>query len=256
MVLAYAEANDALTGSAYKKAVLDAFDENADGIIDYDETGRKGWHNFSLCLGAVNTHLPSADIGRAGFLKGSFLLSNVRLRCSKKEWNANEYDFAGDYDVNSAVLTAWEMSKVPAESEDPLFPGMTWGKGKWPSIQLARHINVCSRVYGARFPEGFDNASLYGNAFRYADSQWGNSEHTGEKARAETRDFIGRYHQAVAGGAAPLPFVLYVPTGFGRMNGNNVPNVSETKDPTLVFTVDFNNGTESWQELSVLSLLL
>lgn len=255
MTLSYAEANDVLTGSAYKQAILDAFDENGDGIIDYDETGKKGWHDFTLCIGATTTHLPSADIGRAGFLKGSFLLSNIRLRCSRKDWNNKGHDFAQDYDVNSAVLTAWKMSKVPAESADPLFPGMTWGKGKWPSIQLARYMNICSLVYGERFPDGFDNASLYGNAFRYADAQWGNSEYTGQKARTETRDLIGRYHQAVAGGAALLPFSIYAPTGFGGMNGSSVPNVIETDDPALIFTAEFNNGSESWRELSILSLL-
>lgn len=41
-VLSYAKAHDGLTGSSLLKEFTDSFDENHDGIIDYDEMGRKG----------------------------------------------------------------------------------------------------------------------------------------------------------------------------------------------------------------------
>ena len=42
-VLSYAEAHDRLTGSSLYREFMDSFDENHDGIIDYDENGRKGF---------------------------------------------------------------------------------------------------------------------------------------------------------------------------------------------------------------------
>jgi len=253
--LAYAEANDKLTGSTYKRDLLDAYDENGDGVIDYNENGKKGWNNFSLLTGACNTHLPAAEMGRAKFLQGSFLISTAQLRCTNAEWNSYGHDFGKDHDINSVVVLAMQMSQAPVESADPLFPGMTWGKGKWPSIQFVERVHVCNQLYGSKFPDSFAAGSLYGLAFRYADMQWGDSEYTGTKARSESTDLIGRYHVAVAGGATLLPFVLYVPGGYARVNGKTIPNVTETDDPARMFTVDFDNGHESWRELSLLAIL-
>ena len=251
--LAYAEANDALTTSAYKESLLVAFDENGDGVIDYDETGKKGWQNFSLSVGGCATYLPAADIGRLKFLQGSFLIGATRLRCINKEWNSYGYDFTKERDVNSAVALALEMSQAPVENKDPLFPHLTWGKGKWPSIQFAQHVQLCHRLYGNEFPDRFDGSSLYGLAFRYADSKWGNSRYTGVKTGGS--DVVGQYHAAVAQGAALLPFIFYVPRGYGRINGRNIPNLEETADSAKTFTVDFNHGHESWRELSLTAIL-
>ncbi|HUV45043.1 MAG TPA: DUF362 domain-containing protein, partial [Dehalococcoidales bacterium] len=41
-VLSWAEASDRLTGSSLLKEIMDGYDENGDGVIDYDENGRKG----------------------------------------------------------------------------------------------------------------------------------------------------------------------------------------------------------------------
>lgn len=253
--LVYAEANDTLTGSNYKRAFLDAFDENGDGVIDYDETGKKGWHDFSLFVGGYNTHLPAAEIGRPKFLQGNFLIGSAQLQCTNKEWNSHGHDFGKEYDVNSAVVLAMEMSQSPTEGTDLLFPNMTWGKGKWPSIQFAQHVGVCNRLYGSRFPEHFDVVSLYGLAFRYADTKWGHGKYTTTQADSGRSDPIGQYHTAVAGGAAALPFVLYVPPGYGGADAGHIPNVEETSDPAKVFTADFGNGQEAWSDLSLLSTL-
>ena len=253
--LAYTEANDTLTGSAYHRGFLDAFDENGDGVIDYDEKGKKGWNDFVLLMGACTTHLPSAEIGRLKFLQGSFLIGAVPLRCTNREWNASGHDFAKEYTVNSVMVLAMEMSQAPTESTDPLFPEMTWGRGKWPSIQFAEHVQLCNRLYGAKFPNRFETGALYGLAFRYADTKWGGGEYTGTKARSAGDDLIGRYHEAVAGGAAPLPFVLYLPHGFNSIDGRDIPNVKETDDPARIFTVDFDDRHAAWRELSLLSIL-
>ncbi|MDD5288387.1 MAG: DUF362 domain-containing protein [Dehalococcoidales bacterium] len=253
--LSYAEASDALTRTKYKQALFDTFDENGDGVIDYDETGKKGWSDVSGTLGGYSTYLPSAEIGRGKFFKGSFLIGVAKLRCIHKEWNSEGHDLATEREVNSVLVTAMQMSQVLTESADAFFPSMTWGKGKWPSIQFARYVQLSRQFYGAKFPNQFDTSSLYGMAFRYADMQWGENGYTGQKARAESSDLIGRYHKATAIGAKLLPFVLYVPSGYGKVNGKNIPNVQETADPSRLFTVDFDGGSEAWRELSFLTTL-
>ena len=65
-ILSYAEAHDRLTGSCLYKDFMDRFDENNDGVIDYDEKGRKGYwttafriigHAFDLLLTEKYGHL-------------------------------------------------------------------------------------------------------------------------------------------------------------------------------------------------------
>jgi len=253
--LAYAEANDTLTGSNYRRVFFDAFDQNGDGVIDYDETGKTAWHSFSLSVGGHNAHLPAADIGRPKFLQANFLIGAAQLQCTNKEWNSHGHDFGKEYDINSAMMVAMEMSQSATENTDLFFPNMTWGKGKWPSIQFAQHVRVCNRLYGSKFPEQFDVASLYGLAFRYADTKWGDGKYTIMQADSGRSGPMLQYHTAVAGGAAPLPFVLYVPPGYGEADTTDIPNIEETSDPAKVFTVDFDNGHEAWSDLSLLSSL-
>ena len=56
-----------------------------------------------------------------------------------------------------------------------------------------------------------------------------------------------RYVEAVAAGAGPLDFVLYVPEGYGAIMGKAVPNVEETGDSSRLFTARFNGGNEVWE---------
>jgi hypothetical protein len=53
-----------------------------------------------------------------------------------------------------------------------------------------------------------------------------------------------------AAGGKLLPFTLYVPDGFGKVNGRSIPNVMETSDPRLILTAEFDGGREKWQELN------
>ena len=45
----------------------------------------------------------------------------------------------------------------------------------------------------------------------------------------------------------PLDFVLYVPPGLGKFNGQNMPNIEETDNPKKIFTASFMGGKEKWQ---------
>jgi len=81
--LAYIEANDELTGSDFKKKILEAYDENEDGVIDYMERGRgvaPQWMAYESALTGKN-----AD--PLDMLKLRFLMATSQLRLLKKEWN-------------------------------------------------------------------------------------------------------------------------------------------------------------------------
>ena len=249
--LAYAEANDAVTGTGYKPAILHEFDENGDGIIDYDEKGR----GRNLIFIAHSLRLPAVNIDNLERLRIRFLLAAVPLRCVNKEWNAKGYHFNSWTLFNSAVTAGVEMARAPLESSDPFVPGMVWGKGKWPSIQFAQYWHICTQIYGSEFPNSFDiMTTLYGFAFQYADLQWNQGAYIVEKTGSGVAGEINRYHSDVEQGASPLSFILYVPPVYGKARGKNIPNVEETDDPDLIFTASFNDGREVWRELSLLSI--
>lgn len=70
-ILSYAEAHDGLIGSSLLKEFMDSFDENHDGIIDYDEMGRKGIETAQFPMLDYALYLkPTTDYGS---LKGSFI---------------------------------------------------------------------------------------------------------------------------------------------------------------------------------------
>jgi hypothetical protein len=246
----YLEANDALTGSSYKQMMLDAFDEDGDGVINYSEKGRQvgiGLMPFAGRLGAL-------DLTPAEMLRIRFLLSAVPLRGVRREWNVDGHEFSKAGRVAASLMLALSMSWAAEEQTDPFFPSMTWGKGKWPSVQFVEHLQLLMRTYGATFPRQFDALmSPYGFAFRYADITWNEGRYGGEMP-AVGDDVIGRYHSAVAAGADPLPFTLYVPRGLGSAGNGRFPNVEETDDPSLMFTASFNGGDDAWRELSLASI--
>ena len=248
---AYAEANDAVTGSSYKPAILHDFDENSDGIIDYDEKGK----GRNLSFIAHSLRLPAVNVNNLERLRLKFLLAAVPLRCMNKAWNTTGYHFNLWNLFNSAVTAGVAMARAPLESADPFVPGMVWGKGKWPSIQFAQHWYVCTQLYGDGFPDSFDvMTSPYGLAFQYADLKWHRGKYTGARTGSSGVDELSRYHRDVEHGASLLPFTLYVPPAYGKARDKDIPNVAETDDPDLIFTASFSDGREVWQELSLLSI--
>jgi hypothetical protein len=40
-------------------------------------------------------------------------------------------------------------------------------------------------------------------------------------------------------GEKPLDFTLYVPIGYGRLNGAEIPNVEESSNPDKIYTAHF-----------------
>jgi hypothetical protein len=247
---AYLEANDHRSGSHYLQTVLSAFDENRDGIIDYSERGRKGFTDAALYRASHQLRM-GVNGNSLQSLRNGFLVTAAGLRCSDGCWNPEGHDFAHEFALNSAVAIALGMSQSPAVNCDPLFPGTFWGKGKWPSIQYALYVSRCGYIYGAGFPGSINLLSLYGRAFRYAGLIWGEGRYDGMKEIiiGQEQDRVNRYVRAVRDGETPLPFILYVPPGYGSDGIGEIPNVKETADPALIFTAQFDNGKDIWRDV-------
>jgi hypothetical protein len=243
-VLAHAEANDALTGSAYRRRFLEAFDENGDGVIDYEEMGRTG----SLTALGVGGGRMVRLIGTEPFgaQRGSFQMRAAALRWGDEAFNSEGESLLKEYADSGACSMALRLALTPAESKDPLFPSMTWGGGKWPSLQFARQAQTQAVVYGQEAPDAIDLVSLYGYAFDYADKALAGGRFTGGVGPTADPEAAQKYVQAVEEGAEPLPFVLYVPTGFNTCGERAVPNVVETSDRDMMFRASFRDGEEVW----------
>ena len=128
---------------------------------------------------------------------------------------------------------------------DPFNPGVTYGKGKWPSLKIVQFVQTGSLVYGFAFPFSFSFPCLYGNALFYADL----TQNGGQYAGSIQPDLqaVSRYVSDVTKGEVkPLDFVLYVPAEFTTVAGVKVPNVEITDDPIKMFTASFQNGEELW----------
>jgi hypothetical protein len=87
---------------------------------------------------------------------------------------------------------------------------------------------------------------MYGRAFQYADKTLNGAEYTGDPGLTSHPDALRRYLRDAMEEGKRLDFVLYVPEGFGTLDGKNVPNVVETDDSSKIFTARFDNGRESW----------
>ncbi len=250
-VFGYLDANDALTGSDYKATVLRTYDEDGDGVIDYSEKGKGTGGSF----GPHGGRLTALDIEPGELLRIRFHMAAVALRGMKRQWNPDGHDYASHGEIAGALMLAWRLSQSPAESADPFFPSMTWGNGKWPSLQYALHRQLCTRIYGAGFPDQLDGrSSPYGIAFRHADARWNGGEYSAvEPSGAPTNgaSAVADYHAAVTAGTGPLPFVFYVPRGYASAGNGRLPNVEETDDPALTFTASFDGGKEVWRDLLV-----
>jgi hypothetical protein len=238
----YMDSVDQLTGSSLKKDFLEAFDEDGDGIVTYEEFGKKGVFTPILFHGGRSITMTGTD--PFGFLQGPFQSSAMILKNSNAAWNKDGHDLNKELPLWAACMVAFRMSQVEAEFPDPFMPGLTWGKGKWPSFQLAYAGYLGGSIYGDQFPEKIAAESLYGYAFTYADLTQTEGRHTGGQDDPEA---INNYISKVADGSEkPLDFTLYVPADFDKRAGAPMPNVESTNDPAKILTATFAGGTETW----------
>ncbi|MHB1416078.1 MAG: DUF362 domain-containing protein [Chloroflexota bacterium] len=243
-MLAYLEATDRLTGSSWRQKFLATFDENGDGVVDYDETGRKATSAPRLHMAAVaNAHKALTPLG---YLSGTFTRASLEFKYQQATWNASGLDLLSDFVFHTTCLTALRMSTAETESADLFAPSLVWGRGKWPSFEMASFITLGSGIYGPGFPSKLGLGGLYGLAFRYADAVQNAGRYCGHICNRPEPGSMDRYIADLKSGRAdPLGFTLYVPDGFATVGGESVPNVAETADSALVFTAVFRGG-ETW----------
>ena len=181
----------------------------------------------------------------SGLLQSSFRTISQALKFSSPQWNHEGHDFAKDWMLVRACWVALGMSQAPEERKDPFFPSLTWGKGKWPSLQFAEYALGATSIYGLEFPKKANMLSLYGFAFQYADKKMNGGKYT-SPGPAPNPEAIQNYKEDTAKGASPMDFMLFVPKGYGNLNGTRLPNIQETEDPGKVFTASFSLGREVW----------
>jgi hypothetical protein len=229
-ILSYAKAHDGLTASSLLKEFMDSFDENNDGIIDYDEMGRKGIETaaFSMLAHSLDLQITAAY----GTLKGNFIESTYFLKYADRNWNSQGHDFVKEKMLVSKAAGAFGMSQSEAVNADLFVPGMTFGRRMWPSWQTVTYILSTSCIYGSQSPDSINLGSLYGRAFQYADKVLKAGIYTGSiDQQISDPNSIDRY---------------YVPAGYGSLGKLKIPNVEETEDPKKIFTAHFNGGREVW----------
>ncbi len=134
------------------------------------------------------------------------------------------------------------------ESQDPFVPTLVWGKGKWPSFQLAWHVYLGINLYGPQFPFKIGFPSLYGLAFRYADLTQNNGQYAGKIRNRPDPEALTKYASGInCGQIVPLNFTLYLPAGFETIGGGKIQNMEVTSDSNRVFTAVFSEGREIWK---------
>ena len=222
--------------------MLDFYDEDRDGVITFIDRG-KGTVYGSMPYGM---YMNAIKADPSDILRYRFLLATAPLKLLKKEWNRHGHEMGEHDQLANAIARAYTMSKSDTESPDPLFKGMVWGKGKWPSVQYAFFRQICAMLYGPGFPGRFDYlATPYGLTLRYADKS---CRYCSTEAVKALDDIVGLYHADIAKGASKIPFVFYVPEGYASNESSPIPNVEETDDPALIFTASFD-GKEYWRDL-------
>lgn len=246
---AYLEAVDQLEGKSLKEEFLAAFDEDGDGIVSYEEFGKKGIFGPTLLLTGLYLSKRGAK-DESELFRAFFAMMATGLRCSNPKWNEWGHDIGKELSYGSVAVVAYMMSQKEQESPDPFYPGLTWGKGKWPSFTLASFSYVHQVIYGWRYPSQIGVFSLYGCAVAYADHKQNNRGLIGRVRGAPDPNAAQRYVEAVrTGQIRSLDFELFVPPGYG-VNGT-LPNVQETADPHLIFTAHFPREGEKWPDVGL-----
>jgi hypothetical protein len=245
----YFSAVDQLTGSSLRKDFLTAFDENGDGVISYWETGKKGLGSIFLHQGGYSVSCMGTE--PLGFLTGRVKTQMKMLKLGDPQRNSRGYDLLREFALGTVCMVAFRMSQMEMESSDLFLPGLTWGKGKWPSLQTAQFISLGMSLYGQGFPFQPGFPSLYGSAVYYADlTQMGGKYIDMSSGRQPDPEDLRKYVSGVQKGQdQSLDFIFYVPPGFDNLGGSPLPNVAATDDPAKVLTVHFKGGQEVWGEV-------
>jgi len=240
--MAYLEATDGLAGASRKREFLEAFDEDGDGVVTFEEFGKKGV--FGLFLHAVGRTVHLMGSRPLGGLAGGFAMRALMMKGGEALWNAEGHDLMKEYNCGFICMTAFRLSQLPVSMPDPFSPGLSFGQGLWPSFDLAKYVYTGMTLFGDQFPVQVSITGLFGTAFAFADLTQNNSGYIGPLPGQPDPEGLKRYLGEVAGGGRqPLGFTFYVPAGFGQVAGAAVPNVEVTDDPAMVLSCEFAGGT-------------
>ena len=243
----YLAAVDQLQKSSLKKEFLEAFDEDGDGIVTYEEFGKGTFGPSQFWLGKSGSIAATEPFG---YLRGPFLFQTTLLRGTEPSWNTNGHNIRKELLFGAMGVVAYRMSQAAIESPDPFCPNLTWGKGKWPSFQFARYIYLGSSLYGRQFPLKAGFPSLYGLAFRYADLTQNQGGYCGIiRSQPDPKGIETYLSDLSSGRKKPLDFNVYIPAGYDKVEGLSVPNVAVTADPAKILTAAFSGGKEIWAGL-------
>jgi len=241
----YFEAVDKLVGSSLKKEFMETFDEDADGIVTYEEFGKKGIFGAFMHLGGNNM----SEWGREqfGYLRGPFLARAKILKNGDASWNPQGNSLLKEFSYGAACLVAYRMSLMELEAPDPFLPNLNWGKGKWPSFKLAWYTYLGIALYGNQFPYKIGFPSLYALAFHYADLTQNQGRYSGRIRNHPDPDGINTYFSCVSSGQEkPLDFTVYIPPGYDKIAGSSTLHVEVTTDRAKILTATFLGGKEMW----------
>ena len=243
--LNYLAALDELGGTELKEEFLQSFDENHDGVVSYDEFGKRGSSTVGMhFMGDFVSLLGKEELG---YLKGYFKMMSLSYRYRDKQNNLDNHDIMSERYLASACNTAFAMSQVLVDIPDPFVPGLTCGNGKWPSIQFVRFFQTGNLIFGPTFPESITFPGLYSNALFYADLTQNGGKYAGKLRSHPDLQAVSKYISDVGHNEIdPLDFVIYVPTGFDTLSGEKIPNIKVTDTPLKIFTASFQNGKEIW----------
>jgi hypothetical protein len=243
---AYLEAVDRLQGSSRKNSFLDTYDEDGDGVVNFEEFGKKGLYGTSMFLGGLRVSLRGVEDESETF-RVNYALMATSLRCSNPAWNPEGHHINREQIYGSVFGVAQLMSLSPEEQEDPFLPGLLWGKGKWPSYTLAYDRYLKQTVFGYRYPVRVGMACLYGMVYAYADFKQNNRKFIGTVRGIPNTKAPQMYVEAIKEGRMkPLDFTFFLPTGVG---GTDLPNVQVSSDPSRIFTAQFEGGDIQWPDM-------
>jgi hypothetical protein len=245
--LSYLEASDKLAGTSIKKEFFDVFDEDGDGIVSYEDYGKKGiWGTILHLAGDMISKMGSE---RFGYLKDRFNVYARMLKNSDSSLNKDGHDILKEYFYAGACSAAFQISQLDMEIPDPFQPGLTCGKGKWPSFQLARFFQMGVILFGQGYPYMIGYPSLYASALLYADFTQNGGQYAGQLGGEPDIEIINNYVDKVGENEIkPFDFTIYVPAGYDNLSGKQVPNIEVTDDPDKILTASFVNGEEIWPE--------
>ncbi len=241
----YMAAVDKLEGSSIKDSFMEAYDENGSGTVSYEEFGKKGAWGSLLYIGGEG--ITTMGTEKLGYLKYGFSRAAM-LKNSDSTLNPDGHDLYKDMFIGTTILAAYRISRLDMEGPDPFVPGLTWGKGKWPSYQLAKFFQTGVFLYGDGFPYNVAAPSLYSAAFFYANHIQNDGRYAGEIQSKPNPKALEDYISGVLdGNNKPLDFTFFVPAGYGILSGKQIPNVEATEDTAKVLTVVFEKGKEIWK---------